>query len=1001
MNKAFSKSLLSASAIALLIASPSFAQTKEKKTEPEKVEKKSDSPSDTVVVTGSRIRRDSFNQASPLQVITMQNATLAGQSDGSRIIQGSTSAASSTQINNMFSGFIVEGGPGIQTVGLNSLGSQRTLVMLNGHRLPPSGVRGQVGMVDLQNIPTLAISRFDILNEGASPIYGSDAVGGVVNGITRKDVNGFEVQATGNTTVEGGGSFYKVGALWGKTGDNWNALVAAEYREQTALKISDRDFCMEDYVFNPTTGERLDFINPKTGQYYCLGVNGTSFNRVSLGGTAATGTGTWVLDPTSTTTVIGTNPQTGAGNTKLKVPGFKRLFSPPVGTVGVGNPIAYQLDYNHPLYDDSDLISPSKVSNLYTSLSHDLPILGGATVYAEGLYSKRESTQTRGAQLFFAIPASNVYNPFGVTATPVIARPANNEQTVDTWQILAGIKGHTNAGIFGLLKNGDWDVYGQTSEGKGKYSSTTIRADRVAASLATTITGGVASCPTPVYGGSCLPINFFDPRVITGNYTQAEYDYLFGAPNEGTTIYKQTLFEANLSGDLFKIPGARDEIKANFGIQYRKYSIDDTPGTETLRQNTLLSTSAGITRGEDAAKEFYTEISMPLIAKKPLIEDLNWTVAYRYTNYDSYDANSTWKSTVQWRITPEIQLVAISGTSYRAPSLYELFLGNQTGFLSQGSVDPCINWALSSNTTLQTRCAAEGIPNDYTGSNLGGGSSATIYTGGGAGNLTEETSRSDIFSIIYTPTFADLRLRLDFWKINVEDQIANFGAANIVNSCYTDLTGKAAYFCGLFTRDATTKNILTVKNNYVNINVQEVKGIDFKALYSKEFNFGKLTIDSQHRWTTQDNQGLFSDSELFNYAGTIGEPIYNSQTQLRFSKQDWTYAWTINAIGPASDVRYYGTDTFAIAAGSNFTYQGVTSVKYKLKTETTITHNFTVQYKNDNWTLLGGVTNIFDEPPPAVSTGIGWSKLGNMPLTSQYYDSMIGRSVFVNVTKRF
>jgi iron complex outermembrane receptor protein len=169
-------SLIGATALTALTFIPAVAsaQTAPAATAPAAAPAKQ---AETIVVTGSRIRRDTFTSSSPLTVITNDNAVLSGTIDAAEILQSSTAAAGSGQINNFFSGFIVEGGPGIQTVGLNSLGAQRTLVLLNGRRLPPSGVRGQVGAVDLQTIPNLAISRYEILNEGASPIYGSDAVG--------------------------------------------------------------------------------------------------------------------------------------------------------------------------------------------------------------------------------------------------------------------------------------------------------------------------------------------------------------------------------------------------------------------------------------------------------------------------------------------------------------------------------------------------------------------------------------------------------------------------------------------------------------------------------------------------------------------------------------------------------------------------------------------------------------------------------------------------------
>ena len=956
----------------------------------------------TVVVTGSRIRRNSFSTPSALSVITNENAVLSGTIDAAEVIQGSTAAAGSTQINNFFSGFIVEGGGGIQTVGLNSLGAQRTLVLLNGRRLPPSGTRGQVNAVDLGTIPNLAVSRFEILNEGASPIYGSDAVGGVVNLITRKDVNGLEVQAAGQMSEGGGGEDFTFGALWGHTGDNWNVMVSGEYFEQKALKYSDRNFCRQDYVFNPTTGARTDYINPATGAPFCLGTtNGGSFTRVSALGGASSGTGTWIPDPTSTTRVVGTNPQTGAANTLLRVPGYRRLFSPPIGSVNAGLPITYQLDYDSPFHSNSDIISPSKRTNFYGTISRDLDIFGGVELYAEGIYAKRESSQTRAAQLFFVVPAANPYNPWGTSfggatnAQPIIARPANSFQDVETWQLITGIRGSTGNGIGGFLRGGNWDIYAQSSSGTGKYGGTSIRADRLAATNATTITGGVASCPTPTFGGTCLPINWFDPRVMNGDFNAAEYDYLFNTENIGKTVYEQNVFEANISGDIFTIPGAADAVKANLGVHYREYSINDVPGVETLRNNVALTTVAGITRGTDAVKEVYGEIDAPLIARRPLIENLNLQVAYRYTNYDSYDSNTTWKTTLTWDLTPQVRFVATSGTSYRAPALFELFLGNQTGFLSQTSIDPCVQWATFADEPARTRCAANGIPGDYNGA----GTSATIISGGGAGNLKEEESRSDIFSFVWKPTFADLNVRVDAWQIAVTDQVNQFGASNILGACYYDQTGNANYFCGLFTRDPVTFNILTVEDTYVNIDKTEVEGIDLKILYRKDFSFGDLTIDSQHRWTTFNGTGLFDEAVLSNNAGSIGDPIYNSVTQVRFVKKDWTAAWTINATGPASHVRYFGSDTLGIAPGSNYSFQGLTALKYKMDVETTITHDFSIRYRSDEWTVVGAVSNLFNEPPPSVSAGVYFGYLGTHPLASQY--DFVGRSATFQIIRRF
>ncbi|NJR20604.1 MAG: TonB-dependent receptor, partial [Hyphomonadaceae bacterium] len=767
---------------------------------------------------------------------------------------------------------------------------------------------------------------------------------------------------------------------------------------------------------------RADFIDPATGQPRCFGVNGASFNRITAQGNALTGTGTFVSDPRVTARTTGLNPsvrvlsgtpQTGTCLTAtgvtvtcasqqvlLTIPGFRRLFSPQNGVIG--EPLANQLDYFSPFINGSDLVSPSQRINVFATGAADLDILGGVEVYGELLYARRESQQTRGAQLFFVVPAANPFNPFGVGAQPVISRPANSEQVVDTWQVVGGIKGQTGNGVGGFMRNGRWEIFAQTSQGEGEYGGTAIFQDRLAATIATTITNGVASCPSPVLtGGTCVPINFFDPRVLRGEYNEAEFNYLFNGENIGNTTYRQTVFEGNVSGDLFEIPGAADAVKANIGFHYRKYDINDVPGPETRRNNIALTTVAGITKGEDAVREIYAEVSAPLIARKPLIENLELSAAYRFTDYDSYDTNSTWKATLDWKITPEFRFIAIAGTSYRAPALFELFLGDQTGFLAQAAIDPCIQYENSTNQTLRERCAADGIPEGYTAA---GSQSATIFTGGGAGNLKEEESRSDIFSFVYTPSRIDLNLRVDWWSIEVTDQVAQFGAGNIINSCYTDTTGVAPVFCSLFSRIRTpgaprNLNIDTVQNNYVNINVTKVEGIDLKILYRKDFAFGDLVVDSQHRWTTSQQDGLFSDTDLFENIGLIGEPEYNSQTQFRFRRQDWTYAWTVDAVGQVNQRTFNNGNNIIVATpGSYYAYNGIARVQYKTRLETTITHDASIQYRSDNWTIVGGVSNIFDELPPSVSVGVV-NRLGNYPLVSTY--NLIGRSAFVSVTRRF
>jgi iron complex outermembrane recepter protein len=1016
----------------------------------------------TVVVTGSRLQRSTFTSASPLTVVTNEQAEARGQTDAASVLQTTTAAAGSSQINNFFTGFVVEGGPGVNTLSLRGLGPGRTLVLFDGRRLPPSGVRGQVNAIDLNTIPTLAVARYDILRDGFSPIYGSDAIGGVVNVITRKNVDGFELTGTANGTFEGGGEQYRVGALYGRTFDRWNFMISGEITEQRELNLEDREYtnCVDDYVFDSTTGLPADVIDPATGKPKCF--NGGFASAIRPGGDAGFGSD-WIASSTATAVTIGARPDavllpagtpmpwganagrtfpfavcflssggiasttSAAVNTRictatpLTVPGFRKVFNPgfTFGPNGLPNgiqsgvPGSSLFPSDNQFYDERDIISQSRRSTIYGQLNYDIPVFGGVNLGLSGFWNRRESSQDSGAQLFFTLPATNVYSPFGAAGlgavTPVLPRPANNAQEVTTWQGVFTLSGNTGNGIAGIFANGTWDFSIQQGKGDGDYSFTSILGDRLNATLATTITNGVASCPTPTLsGGTCVPVNFFDPRVVAGNYNAAELDYLFGAPNLGNTVYEQTVYEGSFGGDLFQIPGAADPVAASFGFHLREYSINDVPGAETLRGNVLLTTAAGITRGTDNVQEFFGEVTVPLLAKLPLIENLVVSGAYRFTEYDSYPANETYKLAANWTVTPELRIRAGIGTSYKAPALFELFLGDQTSFLGQLSIDPCVNWGNSTNQTIRTRCQAAGVPEFY---NAGGTQSATIVTGGGLGVLREETAETTSFGFVYEPELPagnQFRMSADYSRVENNDQVAQFGAGAIAGACYGDPdAGRAAVFCTLLQRNANNaaarpNEIITIQNDYVNINVQQQEEIILNLDYQRDLGFGTLNINSESTWQISNEFGLFNANALSLLAGDIGFPQFTNLTELAFRRQDWRFVWTMNFIGQASNGREYTESAIPnpqpVALGTFYSWTGTREYTRKVETEPTIYHGFSVRYRSDDWTVIGGMSNIFGEDPPAISSGVD-TRLGRSALTSQY--DQRGRSAFVTVTRRF
>jgi iron complex outermembrane recepter protein len=183
-----------------------------------------------VVVTGSRIPKNEFNSANPVQVLTSERAQATGVADTVQFLQNSTIAAGSPQVNSMISsGFVTDGGPGAATVSLRGLGANRTLVLLNGRRAGPAGTRGGVSSFDLNVLPESSIDHIDILKDGASSVYGSDAIAGVVNIITKRNRNGGEVSAFYSDPFDTGGEEMDFSGSYGKTFDRMRFSIAADY----------------------------------------------------------------------------------------------------------------------------------------------------------------------------------------------------------------------------------------------------------------------------------------------------------------------------------------------------------------------------------------------------------------------------------------------------------------------------------------------------------------------------------------------------------------------------------------------------------------------------------------------------------------------------------------------------------------------------------------------------------------------------------------------------
>ncbi|MDP1738232.1 MAG: TonB-dependent receptor [Caulobacter sp.] len=943
---------------------------------------------ESLVVTGSRIKRTEFTSSAPIQVITAEQSTLEGLVDTAEILQSSSVASGSFQVNNQLTGFVTDGGPGARTLSLRGLGANRTLILLNGRRLGPAGTRGTVGPVDLNVIPQSIVERFEILKDGASSVYGSDAVAGVANIITRSNFDGFEVTAFATQPFEQGGESYRVNAAWGQTFDRGYVNIAVDWAKQEVLRRADRDdtACLSDYLFNATRTARVDFPNTDPGQNYgddtykCNNL----FSRV-----LRTGIGDLIYPDAGVT-----YPTVAQGNSFGGV-------AIPFGLVRqrrAGFPATYP--YAHmdaDPYARASAISPSELTTVFASGGFDLT--PSTELYGEFLFNRRESTQYGARQFFPSVSATNGNIPAGWAAAfgaflPIIPLKSDRDQEVNYWRGVVGIRGDFGA----LLSGWDWDIFYQRSSSDADYGTDIIFNDRVVATTA----GAGSTCnqaSITISGGNCadLPggVPWVSERIINGDFNAAEQAFLF-THEVGNTTYTQTAVEGSVTGTLFNLPAG--PLGAAFGFAWREDEIDDTPGANERAGNLWGSTSAGRTAGADTVKEVFGEIEVPIFKGLPGIESLDLQASARYTDYDSYGSDSTHKLGLNWQITPSWRIRATDGTSFRAPALYELYLANQTSFLGQANVDPCILWENDTNPFIQANCAAAGVPLGYTNA---GTSSATIITGGGLGILKAETSEAQTVGVIWTPSFIDLSVAIDYFEILVNDEIRQFGAANIANQCYASPSFPTDPFCTLIVRNtpasplpnAGPNAIQSINNSYVNVAEQLNRGMDLTVRYQHEFDFGRLTVDGQFTWQFEDTVELLSGAAVEDYNGTTFNydgPDFTGNIRTRFDKGDWTVTLTTVMLGKGSDTENFGGDVFFSGGG----YQQ--NVYFKQYTEFTAYHHLSLRRKYNDWTFVAGVRNVFDERPPSQSTGqfrIGTAANGNFDL--------IGRRAFFEVTKKW
>lgn len=408
--------------LALCTASPVFAQTATDQTpaeesaaaaeeQPATVAEETEAEEETggIVVTGSRLKQSTFSSISPLQVITTDNSQDTGLFDAATILQRSE-AASGQQIDATFNGFVLDNGPGSKTLNLRGLGADRALILINGRRMAPAGVEGAPTNPSINLLPSSLVDRYDLLTDGASSVYGSDAIAGVVNVILKKNFEGLELFASGDINPQGGGDDYSFSGSWGVNNDRGFFGIGAEYQYTDTIRFRDRDFfrgCDRNYEVD------------QDGNFYTVGVLDNALVRNRTPGVSVSESECKVGSlsgriflPFATYGSVYFTP----GSSNTGIPNFSENTFRGVEIDANGDGIRdvdFQDYNNNGAEPDTVFQSQSKLINIMAFGEYTLPGEANITPFFEFSYSraKLRADNTGTPQIFATVPATNQFNP--------------------------------------------------------------------------------------------------------------------------------------------------------------------------------------------------------------------------------------------------------------------------------------------------------------------------------------------------------------------------------------------------------------------------------------------------------------------------------------------------------------------------------------------------------------------------------------------------------------
>jgi len=967
-----------AAAAAALAGTPAMAQDAEEE--------------DAIVVTGTRLVRQDFESISPITTVGAEQleltATLTTESllnELPQIIPGNTRTSNNS------------GGEDFATIDLRGLGVSRTLILVNGERVPGSSTSGTV---DINTIPASLISRIEVVTGGASAVYGSDALAGVVNFVLKDDYEGGEINVTYGSELETGNvAEFEINGLVGGNFANGrgNITAYASYYNREGILQSEYDYSRVSAAlcYDAVQGY---FVCDSGAEAYNSSFPGTAFPGGS--GTPPWG---WVANNAANPFAglagalpgqfaaanTDCNPNTAnvavnSGNLSFNDAG---ALTPRFVSLACGVPDRANGSSRYNFAPDNFLVIPGERISLSTNGHYD--ITDTTTLNILMNYSNSQSevqlaptpatglsvTLTPAMQALIQANAPDLWTALQTRANKLAPFTMDRRMTEvgtrnayfenNSFMFLATLEG-------ALGDNWDWAL--TASYGQSNFNTRAINSVN-----ATALRQGLAGCqdsagnPLGVTAlPGCVPLDIFGPGTLTPTMAS------FIRVNTFTDVkVEENRIAGYVRGDLFELPAG--PVASVFGFEYRDSFAGQYNDNEQRTGNIYGFNAVQDQEGQVDVYELYTEIAVPLISEAPFAHYLGLEAGFRRSNYSSIGNVDTYKIGGEWAPVEWLRFRAVFNAATRAPNVFELFQSGDQGFPAY--TDPCRDSAGGGNGVpdvagvTQAFCVGQGVLiGSYPG--FTANNSQVEAFAFGNPNLGPEQAESLTYGFVFQPDWfpiGDFRMTVDYYDIEITDVIAAFGAQFFINDCY--VTGNLVS-CARVVRDPLSGQIDFVNTSRGNQGVFATNGYDIQFEWSLPLGPGQLTINE-----------LYSIAEEFSFNGTdfagtstgaIGGaiPDYKSVLSISYNVGDWTFFGRWSYVPPLDETAVFGV----VSETPEASYVDV-STRWNV---------------TDNFSLTAVVDNVFDEYPPQTFGGL-FSQANTDP---QVY-RVLGRSFTVSGRYRF